>query len=142
MRHQYGLKKLGRTGSHRLALMRNMLTSFLEHERCHTTLAKAKSLQRVAEQYITIGKADNLANRRRAFSFVKSKDVVHKLFTELGPRYQSRHGGCTRIVKTRMRSGDAAEMAVLELVDAQVKVYRKTKAADAAAAPAGEAAAS
>ena len=135
MRHQYGLKRLGRTGPHRLALMRNMLTSLLEHERCHTTVAKAKSLQRVAERYLTIGKKDTLANRRIALSFVKSKDVVHKLFAELGPRYKARNGGCTRITKTRLRAGDAAEMAVIELVDSPVKVYHRSASAEAATTP-------
>ena len=117
MRHGNGLRKLNRTSSHRLAMLRNMSNSLLEHEVIKTTLPKAKELRMVVEPLITLGKKDNLANRRLAFNRTRDRDIVAKLFTELGPRYASRPGGYLRILKFGFRHGDNAPMALVELVD-------------------------
>ena len=117
MRHGNGLRKLNRTSSHRLAMLRNMSNSLLQHELIKTTLPKAKELRRVVEPFITLGKKDNLANRRLAFNRLRDRDMVTKLFTELGPRYATRPGGYTRILKFGFRVGDNAPMALVELVD-------------------------
>ena len=117
MRHRHGLRKLNRTTSHRLAMLRNMTNSLLTHEVIKTTLPKAKELRRVAEPLITLGKNPTLANRRLAFNRLRDRDVVGKLFNELGPRYQARPGGYLRILKFGFRQGDAAPMALVELVD-------------------------
>ncbi len=117
MRHGKGLRNLSRTSSHRRALLRNMATSFLQVERFETTVPKAKELRPVVERLITLGKSDTLASRRQAYSYLLNKAVVHKLFTEIGPRCSARNGGYTRIVRTRVRPGDAAELAIIELVD-------------------------
>jgi large subunit ribosomal protein L17 len=117
MRHRHGLRKLNRTSSHRLAMLRNMTNSLLRHELIKTTLPKAKELRRVAEPLITLGKTPTLANRRLAFSRLRDKDVVYKLFAELGPRYAKRPGGYLRILKFGFRQGDNAPMALVELVD-------------------------
>jgi large subunit ribosomal protein L17 len=117
MRHGKGLRQLSRSSSHRRALLRNMATSFLKFGSFETTLPKAKELRPVVERLITLGKEDTLASRRRAYSYITDKDVVHALFAVVGPRFRERQGGYTRIVKTRMRHGDAAEMAVIQLVD-------------------------
>ena len=117
MRHGNGLRKLNRTSSHRLAMLRNMSTSLLEHEVIKTTLPKAKELRMVVEPLITLGKKDNLANRRLAFNRTRDRDIVAKLFTELGPRYATRPGGYLRILKFGFRHGDNAPMALVELVD-------------------------
>jgi large subunit ribosomal protein L17 len=117
MRHRHGLRKLNRTSSHRLAMLRNMTNSLLTHEVIKTTLPKAKELRRVAEPLITLGKNPTLANRRLAFNRLRDRDVVGKLFNELGPRYQARPGGYLRILKFGFRQGDAAPMALVELVD-------------------------
>ena len=117
MRHGNGLRKLNRTSSHRLAMLRNMSNSLLQHELIKTTLPKAKELRRVVEPLITLGKKDNLANRRLAFNRLRVRDMVTKLFTELGPRYATRPGGYTRILKFGFRVGDNAPMALVELVD-------------------------
>jgi large subunit ribosomal protein L17 len=117
MRHRHGLRKLNRTSSHRLAMLRNMTNSLLRHELIKTTLPKAKELRRVAEPLITLGKTPTLANRRLAFSRLRDKDVVYKLFAELGPRYAKRPGGYLRIRKFGFRQGDNAPMALVELVD-------------------------
>ena len=117
MRHGKGLRNLSRTHSHRRALLRNMATSFIKHERFETTVPKAKELRPVVERLITLGKNDNLAARRQAYSYLMDKAVVHKLFADVGPRCASRNGGYTRIVRTRVRPGDAAELAIIELVD-------------------------
>jgi len=117
MRHGNGLRKLNRTSSHRLAMLRNMSNSLLQHELIKTTLPKAKELRRVVEPLITLGKKDNLANRRLAFNRLRDRDMVTKLFTELGPRYATRPGGYTRILKFGFRVGDNAPMALVELVD-------------------------
>jgi len=117
MRHRHGLRKLNRTSSHRLAMLRNMTNSLLTHEVIRTTLPKAKELRRVAEPLITLGKEPTLANRRLALSRLRDKDVVYKLFNELGPRYAKRPGGYLRILKFGFRLGDNAPMALVELMD-------------------------
>ena len=117
MRHGNGLRKLNRTSSHRLAMLRNMSNSLLEHEVIKTTLPKAKELRMVVEPLITLGKKDNLANRRLAFNRTRDRDIVAKHFTELGPRYATRPGGYLRILKFGFRHGDNAPMALVELVD-------------------------
>lgn len=117
MRHRNSNRKLNRTSSHRQAMLRNMATSLLRHEIIKTTLPKAKELRRVAEPLITLGKNATLANRRLAFSRLRDRDIVGKLFGELGPRYQARNGGYLRILKCGFRDGDNAPMALVELVD-------------------------
>ena len=117
MRHRHGLRKLNRTSSHRLAMLRNMTNSLLTHEVIKTTLPKAKELRRVAEPLITLGKTPTLANRRLAFDRLRDRDVVTKLFDELGPRYGARAGGYLRILKFGFRIGDNAPMALVELMD-------------------------
>src|ERR1700730_3921675 len=117
MRHRHGLRKLNRTTSHRLAMLRNMTNSLLTHEVIRTTLPKAKELRRVAEPLITLGNKATLANRRLAFSRLRDRDVVTKLFNELGPRYKARPGGYLRILKFGFRIGDNAPMALVELMD-------------------------
>ena len=117
MRHRHGLRKLNRTSSHRLAMLRNMTNSLFTHEAIKTTLPKAKELRRVAEPLITLAKDATLANRRLAFDRLRDRDVVTKLFNELGPRYKARPGGYLRILKFGYRQGDAAPMALVELVD-------------------------
>ena len=117
MRHGNGLRKLNRTSSHRLAMLRNMSNSLLEHEVIKTTLPKAKELRMVVEPLITLGKKDSLANRRLAYNRTRDREIVAKLFTELGPRYATRPGGSLRILKFGFRQGDNAPMALVELVD-------------------------
>ena len=117
MRHLKSGKKLNRTSSHRKAMFYNMTASLIEHEVIKTTLPKAKELRRVAEPLITLAKNDSVANRRLAFSRLRSDSAVGKLFAELGPRYQARPGGYLRILKSGFRAGDAAPMAIVELVD-------------------------
>ena len=117
MRHGHGLRKLNRTSSHRLAMFRNMANSLLKHETIKTTLPKAKELRRVVEPIITLGKAPTLANRRLAFNRLRDRDMVVKLFDELGPRFAQRNGGYTRILKYGFRKGDNAPMALVELLD-------------------------
>jgi large subunit ribosomal protein L17 len=117
MRHGNGLRKLNRTSSHRLAMLRNMSNSLIEHEVIKTTLPKAKELRMVVEPLITLGKKDNLANRRLAFDRLRDREMVAKLFSELGPRYAARPGGYLRILKFGFRHGDNAPMALVELVD-------------------------
>jgi large subunit ribosomal protein L17 len=117
MRHRSGLRKLNRTSSHRLAMLRNMTNSLLRHEVIKTTLPKAKELRRVAEPIITLGKSPSLSNRRLAFSRLRDREMVSKLFDELGPRYAKRNGGYLRILKFGFRVGDAAPMALVELLD-------------------------
>lgn len=119
MRHRRKGKKLGRTASHRKALMRNLVTEFLDKERIVTTISKAKALRPVAEKMITLGKRENLHARRRALSFIRRKEVVYKLFDEIGPRFSERNGGYTRILRLGFRQGDQAEMALLELVGSE-----------------------
>ena len=117
MRHRNGLRKLNRTSSHRLAMLRNMANSLIMHEAIKTTVPKAKELRRVVEPLITLGKKPSLANRRLAFDRTRDRDVVTKLFNVLGPRYQARPGGYSRILKMGFRVGDNAPMALVELVD-------------------------
>ncbi|MEM9532080.1 MAG: 50S ribosomal protein L17 [Pseudomonadota bacterium] len=117
MRHQKSGRKLNRNSSHRKAMFRNMAVSLFEHELIRTTLPKAKELRRVAEPLITLAKNDGVANRRLAFSRLRDKAAVGKLFTEIGPRYKERPGGYTRIMKCGFRPGDSAPMAYIELVD-------------------------
>jgi large subunit ribosomal protein L17 len=117
MRHGHGLRKLNRTSSHRLAMLRNMMNSLLTHEAIKTTVPKAKELRRVVEPMITLAKEPTLANRRLAFDRLRDRDVVTKLFNELGPRFKARPGGYTRILKMGFRVGDNAPMALIELVD-------------------------
>ena len=117
MRHGHGLRKLNRTSSHRLAMLRNLANALLKHEVIKTTLPKAKELRRVAEPLITLGKTPTVANRRLAFNRTRDRDIVVKLFDELGPRYEKRNGGYLRILKYGFRQGDNAPMALVELLD-------------------------
>jgi large subunit ribosomal protein L17 len=117
MRHGNGLRKLNRTSSHRLAMLRNMTVSLLRHEEISTTLPKAKELRRVAEPMITLGKKPSLANRRLAFDRLRDRDIVEKLFDDLGPRFAKRNGGYLRILKSGFRKGDNAPMALVSLMD-------------------------
>ena len=122
MRHQKSGRKLNRTSSHRNAMFRNMTSSLIRHEVIKTTLPKAKELRRVAEPIITLGKTGTLANKRLAFDRLRDRDMVVKLFAELGPRYKSRNGGYLRILKFGFRQGDNAPMALVELVDRPMPV--------------------
>ena len=117
MRHGHGLRNLNRTSSHRLAMLQNMMNSLLQHEAIKTTLPKAKELRRVVEPMITLAKVDTVANRRLAFNRLRDRDMVTKLFNVLGPRFNTRPGGYTRILKMGFRVGDNAPMALVELVD-------------------------
>jgi large subunit ribosomal protein L17 len=117
MRHGHGLRKLNRTSTHRLAMLRNMTNSLLRHEMIRTTLPKAKELRRVVEPMITLGKQASVANRRLAFNRLRDREMVAKLFDELGPRYAKRNGGYLRILKAGFRLGDNATMALVELMD-------------------------
>ena len=117
MRHRHGLRKLNRTSSHRLAMFRNMSVSLIEHEAIKTTLPKAKELRRVSEPLITLAKNTTVANRRLAFARLRDRDAVTKLFDVLGPRFQERNGGYTRVLKMGFRQGDNAPMAYMELVE-------------------------
>lgn len=119
MRHRKAGRKLGRTSTHRDAMLRNMVTSLLEQERIVTTVPKAKEARRVAEQMITLGKRGDMHARRQALSYIRSKAIVAKLFDELSSQYAERQGGYTRIIRTGTRAGDAAPMAILELVNYQ-----------------------
>ncbi|MBI3896748.1 MAG: 50S ribosomal protein L17 [Gammaproteobacteria bacterium] len=117
MRHRHSGRKLNRTTAHREAMLRNMAVSLLKHEQLFTTLPKAKELRKVAEPLITLGKTPSLANRRLAFSRLRDRDVVGKLFADLGQRFKTRPGGYLRILKSGFRAGDAAPMALVQLVD-------------------------
>ncbi len=117
MRHRHGRRKLNRTSEHRLAMLRNMMNSLIEHEVIKTTVPKAKELRRVIEPMITLAKEDSVANKRLAFNRLRSRDSVTKLFADLGPRFAKRPGGYTRILKMGFRVGDNAPMALVELVD-------------------------
>jgi large subunit ribosomal protein L17 len=133
MRHRHGLRKLNKTSSHRLAMLRNMTVSLLKHEAIRTTLPKAKELRRVAEPIITLGKTPTLANKRLAFDRLRDRDMVVKLFAELGPRYKSRNGGYLRILKWGFRQGDNAPMALVELMDRPAPAEGVGDKADSAA---------
>ena len=127
MRHLVKRRKLRRNTAHRRALLRNLVTSFLEKERMRTTLAKAKAARPLAEKMITLAKKDTLHTRRLALRFMFKKPVVKKLFDEIGPRFSERPGGYTRIVKIGPRAGDGAEMAILELIGSEFKKKEKKK---------------
>lgn len=127
MRHQVKSKRLGRDSAQRKALLRSLVTSFLEKERINTTLAKAKATRPVAEKMITLSKQNTLHARRLALRFIYKKEVVKKLFDDIGPRFTERPGGYTRIVKIGPRAGDGAEMAILELVGSEFKKKSKKK---------------
>ncbi len=130
MRHGNGLRKLNRTSEHRQAMLRNMCNSLLQHEAIKTTLPKAKELRRVVEPLITLAKVASVANRRLAFNRLRDRDMVTKLFNELGPRYNARPGGYTRILKMGFRIGDNAPMAFVELVDRPDLAVGEGKAAE------------
>src|SRR3954465_10274389 len=117
MRHARSGKKLGRDSAHRRALYANLASQLIEHERIKTTITKAKAVKPIAEQMITLGRRGDIHARRQAVAFLRSKDIVHKLFSEIGPRFAERPGGYLRIVKIGPRYGDAADMVYLELVD-------------------------
>ena len=135
MRHRLGLRKLNRTSSHRLAMLRNMMVSLLRHETIKTTLPKAKELRRVVEPIITLGKKPSLANRRLAFDRLRDREIVVKLFDEIGPRYATRNGGYLRILKCGFRDGDNAPMAFVELLDQpEAPVVEETSAEEEKAA--------
>jgi len=119
MRHRKAGRKLGRTSSHRDAMFRNMVTSLFEHERIVTTAEKAKEVRPIAEKMITLAKRGDLHARRQALSYIRKKDIVAKLFDEIGGQYADRNGGYTRIIKTGVRQGDAASMAIIELIGYQ-----------------------
>jgi large subunit ribosomal protein L17 len=127
MRHRHGLRKLNRTSSHRLAMLRNMCNSLITHEAIKTTLPKAKELRMAVEPLITLAKEPTLAHKRLAFDRTRDRDVVAKLFGELGPRYKARPGGYTRILKMGFRVGDNAPMAFVELVDRPEPKAEETK---------------
>lgn len=129
MRHRHGLRKLNRTSSHRLAMLRNMTVSLLRHEAIKTTLPKAKELRRVVEPIITLGKTNSVANKRLAFNRLRDREIVVKLFNELGPRFASRNGGYLRILKMGFRVGDNAPMAYVELLDRPEQPEEKAETA-------------
>jgi large subunit ribosomal protein L17 len=129
MRHRHGLRKLNRTSAHRLAMLRNMANSLFTHEAIRTTLPKARELRRVAEPLITLGKNPTLANRRLAFDRLRDRDVVSKLFNDLGPRFKARPGGYLRILKFGYRPGDCAPMALIELVERSEGATNEAQAA-------------
>lgn len=129
MRHRRSGRKLGRSSSHRKAMYRNMANSLVRHEMIKTTVPKAKELRRVVEPLITLAKEDGVANRRLAFNRLRDKEAVGKLFTDLGPRFKDRPGGYLRILKTGPRPGDAAPMAIVQLVDGPVAQESEAAAA-------------
>lgn len=133
MRHRVRGRKLRRPTAHRLAMLRNLVTSFLEKERVQTTLAKAKEARPLAEKMITLAKRGTLAARRQALAFVRKESTVTKLFDELGPRFAERPGGYSRIVKLGLRAGDGAQMALLELIGSEYKKKEKKKKKEKAA---------
>lgn len=130
MRHRHSGRQLNRNSSHRKAMFRNMTASLLEHEVIKTTLPKAKELRRVAEPLITLAKKDSVANRRLAFDRLRSKSAVGKLFGDIGPRFEQRPGGYTRILKCGFRTGDKAPMAYIELVDREVEPEEEFEAVE------------
>ena len=130
MRHGLKLRKLNRTSSHRLAMLRNMMNSLIEHEAIKTTVPKAKELRKVVEPMITLAKTDSVANRRLAFNRLRDRDSVTKLFNDLGPRFKVRPGGYTRILKMGFRVGDNAPMALVELVDRAAETENNSAAAE------------
>ncbi len=127
MRHRKAGRKLNRTASHRKAMLRNMVTSLLEHERIVTTVPKAKETRRIAEKMITLGKRGDLHSRRQAMTYIRSKVIVNKLFDEIVEQYADRQGGYTRIIRTGNRYGDAAPMAIVELVGYEDSVQQEVE---------------
>ena len=123
-----GTRKLGRTTAHRKAMLRGLVTLLLENGKVETTLTRAKEVRSVAEKMITLGKKNTLASRRSALAYITKEDVVTKLFSEIAPKYENRNGGYTQIFKLGPRRGDAAEMAIIKLIDEDVKVEAKTEA--------------
>ena len=117
MRHANVFRRFSRTAAHRRSLFRNLATALLDHEKIETTVEKAKDLKRVLEELVTLAGTDSLARRRQAYGYLKDDLVVQKLFTEIGPRFKSRPGGYTRVIRTRVRPGDAADMAIIEFVE-------------------------
>lgn len=142
MRHRKKGRQLGRQTKHRWALFRSLVTSLLEHERIETTEAKAKEIRGFTDRMITLGKEGTLPARRRALAFIRSKDVVSKLFSDVAGRFKDRQGGYTRMVKTRRRIGDGAEMVAIELVAMAEKAASKAPSVPAPTAPAGSSEAS
>ncbi len=132
MRHRKLTTKLGRTSSHRKAMFRNMVTSFLKYEKIETTDIKAKELRRIAEKMVTLGKRGDLHARRQALAYVRDRDVVEKLFEQISTRFKERRGGYTRIVKTGFRTGDNAPMALIEFVGEEKEKAQKSKKASKA----------
>lgn len=128
MRHRVGGKKLGRRTAHRLMMLRNLVTAFLDKERIRTTIPKAKALRPIAERMITLGKRESLHSRRQALAFIKDPVVVSKLFTTLAPRFAQREGGYTRILRVGFRVGDGAPMAILELIGSEFKPAKTEEA--------------
>jgi len=130
MRHKKAFRKFSRTPAHRRAMFRNMATSLLWQEHFETTVQKAKDLRAVVEKLITVAKENSLHRRRKAYDYLQDKAVVHKLFAEIGPRYKERPGGYTRVLRTRVRPGDGAELAIIELVEGKVQksTPKKSKA--------------
>ncbi len=138
MRHKNSFRKLNRTAAHRRALFRNLSCALVLHDRIETTLPKAKELKRIADRLVTLGKVDTLANRRLAMTKLFAQNLraqgnaqklsaVHRLFTEIAPRYAERHGGYTRVLRTKKREGDKAQMALIEFVEAQVQASAKKR---------------
>ncbi|BAM83433.1 mitochondrial ribosomal protein L17 precursor [Cyanidioschyzon merolae strain 10D] len=125
MKHRINLRKLGRDSAHRLALLRNLVSSLIEHESIETTVAKAKELRRVADKMVTLGKRGDGLSRIRALGFVRGPHLVQKLFRTLAERYRERNGGYTRVMRSRNRRGDNAPMAIVELVDSPKGVIRR-----------------
>jgi large subunit ribosomal protein L17 len=130
MRHRKSGRKLSRNSAHRMAMLRNIVTSLLEHERIVTTLPKAKEVRRTAEKMITLGKRGDLHARRQAAAYIRSKSIVTKLFDELAPQYAERPGGYTRIIRTGNRPGDAAPMALIELVNYEEPALEQVQSSD------------
>ncbi len=126
MRHRKDYRKLGRTTSHRLMMLRNMVTDLFRHERIETTLAKAKELRRFAERLITLGKRGDLQAKREVLKYVMDKSIMRKLFNEIAPRYKDRHGGYVRIYRTGFRKGDGALLSIVELIPKEEKVAHKS----------------
>jgi large subunit ribosomal protein L17 len=134
MRHQGSYRKFSRTPAHRRAMFRNLATSLVEHERFETTIQKAKELRRVVEKLVTMALVDNVANRRLALGYLTTKESVHKLFSEIAPRFKDRKGGYTRVIRTRVRAGDAAEMGMIEFLKAEGAAATKSASSKSGAA--------
>lgn len=138
MRHRQSGRKLNRTSTHRQAMLRNMVTEFLDKERIVTTVPKAKELRPFAERMITLGKRETLHARRQALSVIRRKEVVHKLFDSLAPRFADRNGGYTRIIRLGVRKGDSAELAIVELLGSELETREPEAKSSAKAKPEGK----